>query len=186
MDKSPTKEAYQIAEHHRAKLELESPFTKPQLKNSYRKLIRKWHPDRYISEPQAHANATEKAKYINVAYEFLSEFLEKFDDVYRAPPSAPPQSWAWQDIQPKRTYEGKTYTAGFPDSSVTEIFFKSSHIVSTGYNYVNQILYIKFSGNTIYRYFGVPEKVFEDFLSASSHGKFGHQNIYKSYRQERC
>lgn len=175
-----------VAEQHRATLQLSAQFSEPELKTSYRKLIRQWHPDRHVSQTQAHAEATEKAKLINVAYEFLSEYLESNGGTYRAPAPTTQRAWSWSDLQPKRTYEGKAYTAGFPDPSVTEIFLRSSHIVSAGYNSTSQTLYIKFSGNTVYRYFGVPAQVFDAFLEAPSHGKFGHQNIYPRYRQERC
>lgn len=174
------------AERHRATLQLAAPFSEPDLKASYRKLIREWHPDRHMSQPKAYAEATEKAKILNVAYEFLAEVLESIGGIYPAPTSAAPQPLSWSDLQPRRTYEGKTYTAGFPDSSVTEIFLRSSHIVSTGYDQTTQLLYIKFSGNAVYRYFGVPLSIFEAFLEAPSHGKFGHQSIYPKYRHERC
>jgi hypothetical protein len=175
-----------VAEQHRTTLELSARFSEAELKTAYRKLIRKWHPDRYTIQPQVYAEATERAKQINVAYEYLSEFFESVGGSYRAPVSEAPKSWSWTDLQPKRTYQGKTYTAGFPDPTVTEIFLKSSAIISTGYNRSTQTLYIKFASNSVYRYFGVPADVFEAFLEAPSHGRFGHQHIFKRYRQEPC
>ena len=181
--------AYNIsaAEQHRATLRLSDSFGEPELKASYRRLIREWHPDRCIARPEAHAEALEKAKTINVAYEFLSEILESSGGTYRAKAThQAPSAWSWADLQPRRTYEGKTYTAGFPDLDVIEIFLRSSHIISAGYNRSTQTLYIKFSGNTVYRYFGVPQSVVDAFLDAPSHGKFGNTHIYPRYRQERC
>lgn len=176
-----------IAEQHRAILELAAPFDEPALKVAYRKLIRQWHPDRFSNSPQQFAEATEKAKLINVAYEYLAEFLEENGGRYRSVTEpVPSKRWSWSDIQPRRRYEGKTYTAGFPDQSVTEIFLRSSHIVSTGYNQSSRMLYIKFSGNTVYRYYDVPVEVFEAFLDAPSHGRFGHRYIYPNFRYERC
>lgn len=178
------------AEIHRTTLSLGSPFGELELKAAYRKLIKQWHPDHFMSQPHAYAEATEKAKSTNIAYEFLSELLERNGGPYWSPSGAgktsTAQTWTWEDLQPRRTYEGKTYTVGFPDPAVTEIFLKSSHIVSTGYSCSTQTLYIKFSGNSVYRYFNVPETVFEDFLNAPSHGKFGHQHIYQRFRYERC
>lgn len=169
-------------ETHRATLLLGSSFSESELRASYKKLIRQWHPDRYPSGSQQQAEATEKAKDINVAYECLSDYLEACGGIYR--PVHPSAGWA--GAAPKRTYEGQPYTIGFPDPSVTEIFLRSSHIVSTGYNRVTSTLYIKFSGMAVYRYFAVSEQVFEAFLGASSHGTFAHRNIYRRHRQERC
>ena len=179
------------AEQHRAILALGTSFGEPELKKAYRGLLRQWHPDHKYSEPpEAQAEASEKTKELNLAYEFLSETLECCGGIYQAPSqSGPPgsgDSWSWAVLQPKRTYEGKTYSAGFPDPVITEIFLKSSHIVSTAYSRTTQTLYIKFSGNSVYRYFDVPESVFEAFLNAPSHGKFGSQHIYPKFRQERC
>lgn len=177
------------AEQHRSTLELGVSFGEMELKVSYRKLIRQWHPDRFTSQSKTYAEATEKAKAINVAYEFLSELLERNGGTYRSPAANgqwASAAWSWADLQPKHTYEGKAFTVGFPDPSVTEIFLKSSHIVSAGYNRSTQTLYIKFSGNSVYRYFDVPQQVFDAFLDAPSHGKFGHQHIYPRYRYERC
>lgn len=176
-----------IAEQHRLILKLAAPFDESRLKTAYRKLIRQWHPDRFSGSPQQFAEATEKAKLINVAYEYLSEFLEENGGVYCSiTQPVPRKTWSWSDIQPRRRYEGKTYTAGFPDPAVTEIFLRSSHIVSTGYNQSTRMLYIKFSGNSIYRYYDVPVEVFEAFLDAPSHGRFGHRYIYLKYHYERC
>lgn len=179
------------AEQHRAILALGTSFGEPELKKAYRGLLRQWHPDhKYNEPPEAQAEASEKTKELNLAYEFLSETLEYCGGIYQSPgqrgSAGLGDSWSWADLQPKRTYEGKTYSAGFPDSAITEIFLKSSHIVSTAYSGRTQTLYIKFSGNSVYRYFDVPESVFEAFLNAPSHGKFGSQHIYQKFRQERC
>lgn len=173
------------AELHRATLQLDCTFCEPELKASYRKLRGQWHPDRHMTDSSATARATEQFKFITVAYEFLSECLQDNAGVYRAPEKSTQQP-SWSDLQPRRRYEGKAYTLGFPDLAATEIFLLSSHIVSAGYNRIAQILYIKFSGNSVYKYFGVPENIFEAFLAAPSHGKFGHQYVYSRYRQERC
>lgn len=179
------------AEQHRTILALGPSFGKPELKTAYHGLIRQWHPDlKFSAKPEAQAEATEKTKVINIAYEFLSEVLDLHGGGYRSlgqsVRAGSGDSWSWEDLQPKRTYEGKSYSAGFPDPAITEIFLKSSHIVSTAYSRSTQTLYIKFSGNSVYRYFDVPESAFEAFLNAPSHGKFGSQHIYPKFRQERC
>lgn len=177
------------AEQHRATLALSSSFSALELKTAYRKLIWQWHPDRFASQPQERDEATEKAKAINIAYEFLSELVDHNGGRYEAPGKGGIRRGAgssWSDLQPSRTYERKTYTLGFPDPTVIEIFIKSSHIISTAYNRSTQTLFIKFSGNSVYRYFNVPISTFEAFLHAPSQGKFAHRYIYPTFRYEPC
>ena len=192
--------AKMAAEQYRLILELEMPFELADLKKSYRKLMLKWHPDKYYNEPEKIETAEQKAKLINVAYEFLTEYLEQHGGIYREKNlfgGGVPRSkrWDWPDFneawkeprtQPKREYQGEAYTEGFPDKGVTEVFVKSSNIISTAYNSIMQIMYLKFIGNSVYRYYDVPKSVFDDFLNAESHGKFAHAYIYPQFRYERC
>lgn len=176
-----------IVEQCRILLQLEGLIDESLLKTSYRRLIRQWHPDLYYSQPLKYKEATEIVKHINVAYEYLSEFLEHNGGTYQNLPCTDTQSSrTWTGVQPRRTYEGKTYSVGYPDDMVTEIFVKSSHIISIGYNRLKRILFIKFTGNRIYRYYEVPEQIAQEFLEASSHGKYAHQYIYPQYRYEAC
>jgi hypothetical protein len=172
-------------------LELSTVGSVSQLTQAYRVLINRWHPDRHIGDPKAHAIALERAKAINAAYEYLSEILE----AGLVPPmdtrSATPSSDGWRvatdAYQTRHSYQGQTYRTGFPDRSVIEVFVKSSNIVSVGFDRNNLILYIKFKGDRVYRYFDVAEQIFESFLAAtSSHGKYANRHIYPHYRYERC
>lgn len=184
-----------VAEYHRSILEITAPFDLKQLKAGYIRLIKEWHPDRFLIDPLKYDLATEKAKQLNLAFEFLSEFLEKSGGVYihrpatttkDTGPASNASSYTKKRYRPERRYEGEPYSPGFPDRGVTEIFVKSSHIISIGYNSPSKILYIKFKGNNIYKYFNVPSSVFDEFLAAESHGKFAHKSIYHSFEYERC
>src|SRR5690606_19829487 len=123
------------------------------------------------------------------AYEYLSELLEAGN--------APPPQTAREDVRTnwrsyadsyrtRHTYQRKSYSAGFPDASVLEIFVKSSNIVSVGYDAQRSILYVKFSGSGVYRYFDVSGSVFDALLSAPSHGKYLNAAVVGRYRYERC
>lgn len=177
-----------IAERHRTTLGLEPPFGHAELKAVYREKILRWHPDKHSNSSSDRKEATERAKRINLAYEFLSEFVEENGGIYRgiANGTSSRSSRRSTATEPRHAYKGKTYEVGFPDSSVTEIFVKSSNIVSTGYKRSTGTLYIKFTGNRVYRYYDVPEEVFSSFLDAHSHGKFAHREIFQRYRYERC
>jgi hypothetical protein len=129
-----------------------------------------------------YAKATEHAKAINAAYEYLSEWLENGAHQTQEPEFTRPSASSYQ---PRHTYHKRTFTPGFPDPDIFEIFLKSSHIISTGYDRRTSVLYIKFDDNSVYCYFDVPEPIFAEFLEAESHGKFAHRHIYRRYRQRR-
>jgi curved DNA-binding protein CbpA len=175
------------AEFHRNMLGLRSPFELNGLRSAYYGQIKQWHPDRFFGNPEKYTAATEKAKQLNLAFEFLSEFLTDAGGIYDYQPQvvSTKENYSSREYRPKRTYEGKPYTVGFPDSSVTEIFVKSSHIISAGYDRTERILFLKFKGNDVYRYFDFPESLFEKFLAAESQGKFAHRFIYKAFSYER-
>ena len=119
---------------------------------SYACEILKWHP--YVSSviPRGVHRALVRTR-INAAYEYLSELLEQgllprscFSDQHRHA-SHPPQAYRTQ-----HTYNRKPFTPGFSDPNVFEVFVKSSHIVSIGYDRIQGILYIKFEGDRVYAY----------------------------------
>ncbi len=170
-------------------LGLDSVSSEEELKRAYRTQISKWHPDRHRTDSAAHDAAVERAKEINAAYEYLSELLE----AGYVPPTrsaAANASTRWREYtdtyRTRRTYQKQQYSSGFPDSTVTEVFVKSSNLVSVGHNAVRSILYVKFVGGGVYLYRGVPSEVYDALLAASSHGKFLSAQIKGQYPYERC
>lgn len=63
------------------------------------------------------------------------------------------------------------------------ISVNSSNVAAIGYD--SGTLTVKFTNNSIYQYFNVPENVFRAFLNASSKGKFLHQNVKNHYAYRR-
>lgn len=59
----------------------------------------------------------------------------------------------------------------------------SSDIASIGYD--NGTLYIAFISGGVYSYTGVPESIFQNLMSAGSHGKYFHANIKNNYPYSR-
>jgi uncharacterized protein len=59
---------------------------------------------------------------------------------------------------------------------------ESSNIESIGYDSKSQTLEIEFLNGTIYQYFDVPEKVFEELMGADSQGRYLNANIKGIYR----
>ncbi len=173
------------ADNHRRIIGIKPPFGLKELRTDYLRLIRENHPDKFFGDPTRYASATEKTKQLNLSFQYLSEYLEELGGSYDFVTSQNYSSGRPQTTgDPRYTYEGERYAEGFPDTSITEIFLKSSHIISTGYDSASRVLYIKFKGNRVYRYSDVPPSLFEAFLSAESHGKFAHKNIYRSFRYE--
>ncbi|HCG9187917.1 TPA: KTSC domain-containing protein [Vibrio parahaemolyticus] len=60
----------------------------------------------------------------------------------------------------------------------------SSNLVSVGYDEENQTLEIEFNKST-YRYFEVPNHVYEELMSADSKGTYHHLYIKTAYPYER-
>jgi hypothetical protein len=59
---------------------------------------------------------------------------------------------------------------------------ESSNIESIGYDSKSQTLEIEFLNGTIYQYFDVPERVFEELMGADSQGRYLNANIKGTYR----
>jgi hypothetical protein len=59
----------------------------------------------------------------------------------------------------------------------------SSNINSVGFE--NGILEVEFVSGSVYRYFDVPQEVFESLVNAPSVGKFFNENIRSIYGHER-
>tara|TARA_R110002049_G_scaffold272440_1_gene449970 strand:+ start:2417 stop:2629 length:213 start_codon:yes stop_codon:yes gene_type:complete len=57
---------------------------------------------------------------------------------------------------------------------------ESSNLASVGYDAENEILEIEFNNGGVYQYFDVPENVYEELMSASSHGQYFDRNIKKA------
>jgi len=53
---------------------------------------------------------------------------------------------------------------------------------SVGYDPNTEILEIKFSDKDIYEYYTVPIKIYNNFMKASSLGKYFHKHIKNKYR----
>ena len=120
---------------------------------------------------------------INEAFEFLSEILE----AYSSPISTEEDFEQYSSRHTtKHKYQNQSFEPGFPDPFVFEIFLKSSHIISAGYNRTTKILYVKFKPNSVYKYHDFPEPAFKEFINASSHGKYLNKNIAYKFKYECC
>lgn len=75
--------------HAYAVLGLSPPLTEAALKRRYKSLARRWHPDRYQADPVGQAEANEKLRDINIAYEIVAASLQTAEPppVVRTEPS---------------------------------------------------------------------------------------------------
>lgn len=71
--------------HAYAALDLSPPVTEARLKRRYKALVRRWHPDRYQSDPIGQAEATERLRNINLAYELVSALLGAVEPAQEEP-----------------------------------------------------------------------------------------------------
>lgn len=61
------------------------------------------------------------------------------------------------------------------------ILVNSSNLVSVGYNSDDKTLEVEFQSGNVYKYFDVPESVYQSLMTADSKGEFFHDNILKEY-----
>lgn len=61
------------------------------------------------------------------------------------------------------------------------IFVQSSNIQSIGYDSDNCVLEVAFLSGGLYQYDGVPAYVYEELMSAASHGKYFATHIKNVY-----
>lgn len=164
-----------------ATLGLTGRITFEEVKAAYRRKIREWHPDFHHGKASA-AEAHAKTLALNEAYEFLSEITEE----QVIPSVADPSAHSHNQYRTRHTYQKQPFAPGFPDPVVVEVFLKSSSLVSAGYDASQRLLYLKFQGGGVYRYFNVPSSVFEELLAAESHGRYANRRICHRFRYERC
>ncbi len=78
---SPSREAQspedKQLEQYYANLELRPGASLDAVKKSYRELMRKYHPDKYLDDPQKHRAATELAQSLTEAFRKLTAHLEQ-------------------------------------------------------------------------------------------------------------
>lgn len=65
------------------------------------------------------------------------------------------------------------------------IFVESSNLSAVAYDERSNTLEVEFRNGATYHYFDVPELVYRELVSASSHGQYFTQNIRGTYRYAR-
>ena len=154
-----------------------------EVRQAYRGLMRKWHPDRVKSEDIL--NATKRSQEINNAYEILTEHI-KINGPVQISEVHTQNTSSVRTGSPSHRYANFTSTSGFPDATVFEVFVKSSNIASAGYNPHTRKMYIKFHRGGVYEYSEVPEHVWDEFMKAESQGKYAHRYICWTFPYRRC
>jgi KTSC domain len=61
------------------------------------------------------------------------------------------------------------------------LLVNSSNLVSVGYNAAECTLEVEFQSGNIYKYFFVPESVYQGLMTTGSKGEYFHDNILKVY-----
>lgn len=69
--------------------------------------------------------------------------------------------------------------------AMDRIPIRSTNIKEVGYDAESGTLEIMFSDGGIYRYFGVPESIYDGLISAASTGQYFHRMIRDRYRFSR-
>ncbi|MGD0672457.1 MAG: KTSC domain-containing protein [Candidatus Binatus sp.] len=58
----------------------------------------------------------------------------------------------------------------------------SSNVAEIGYDASTMTLEVAFHDGSVYQYFDVPDRVYQEFMRAASKGKFLHANITNNFR----
>ena len=58
----------------------------------------------------------------------------------------------------------------------------SSNLKSVGYDSFQMVLEIEFLEGSVYQYYGVPQSVYANLMSAPSYGMYFHADIRNNYR----
>lgn len=136
-----------------------------QLKIAYRQRVKQCHPDKYLADRAQYERAIEQTKRVNLAYSYLLDVVKNNIIIGS---------------------HQRNYNPGLPDDSVLEIPLKSTHTVSVGYDYECHTMFIKFANSKVYKFFGISPRIFEEFLTAKSHHRYAHQNIFFRFPYVAC
>ncbi|HLL76527.1 MAG TPA: TIR domain-containing protein [Pyrinomonadaceae bacterium] len=86
----------------------------------------------------------------------------------------------WQEATTKNHCFRNEPEATKAASVMERIPVRSSNLSSIGYDAQSEILEVAFHSGSVYRYFGIPEYLFQGLLNASSHGKYLDRYIKKA------
>jgi len=75
-DREQSPQEKQLAQYY-ANLELEPGASLDDIRTAYRELMRKYHPDKHLGDPERHKAATLLAQNLTTAYKALVDHLEK-------------------------------------------------------------------------------------------------------------
>ena len=86
--------------HAFAVLGLSPPVTESRLRRRYKTLVKRWHPDRFQSDPAGQAEANQKLRDINIAYDVVAAALASPGGASEPPPPASPSQPSHATVTP--------------------------------------------------------------------------------------
>ncbi len=99
-------------EQHLRVLELERGTSQEEIKQSYRRLVMVWHPDRFATDTELRTFAENRCKQINLAYEFLR--------------SVPPDQLKKEEPKPKKEPESKPSPPQPPPIQINDVQYRDA------------------------------------------------------------
>lgn len=97
-------------------LDLEPGCNWAELQTAYRRLVQKWHPDRFMSHPDQHHLAAQRILEVNEAFEMLARHYSVYGHLPGEP--VPTQRSATTAPEPKRNRSPRNAVAVSPTASV--------------------------------------------------------------------
>jgi DnaJ-class molecular chaperone len=158
-----------VSDSHFEILGVSRHSTQGEIKKAYRRLIKKWHPDKFHHQPDKLSKAVEFSKLINEAFELLKNYI---------PPGtiAPTKKQHFEDSKSASKRTGKPV--------FHRVKVNSTKIWSIGYDALTKIMEVEFYEDGIVHYYDVPEAVYNAFRYADPVDDYLHANISWKYRWE--
>jgi curved DNA-binding protein CbpA len=162
--------------------------TQEELSKVWKKLLKECHPDYFESKGETlKERADQKTKKINEAYTFLkNEDLSQYSSNFRAASSRNYTSSWRSERKEDPSHYGETPKKGFPDPDVYEIFLESNYAPSAGYNEKTNTMYVRVVWGSVYKYFNVPQNIFEELMDTCSKGFYIRHSIMDKFQSEEC
>ena len=147
--------------------------TNTEIKKAYILQIKKWHPDKFSSQPEKQVEALERSKLINLAYELLENYI---------PPHFEKEQNTIVIKQTRFNDDNQRSNKRYVEIKRRNARF--ANVVSAGYDIKSSVLQVQLKNGSIMQFYNVPTEVFNDLMFSFNRNKFYTVNIFNQFKKE--